>query len=165
MRAGLVYVLQNMRHHAPTKRLSIARALSFNGLGNAQAIAAINAGTHAAPARAGDTIFLLGGCYDGKMDGNKRVPFELAVKEAGVLSVMTSYNRLNGTWCAEDRELLTDVLRDEWGFEGFVVTDWYGVTTTEVSPAAGVDLLFVESACRDFLGAGAPPERLDELLG
>ena len=68
------------------------------------------------------------------------VPFELAIREGGSLGVMTSYNRLNGIWCTEDAELLAGVLRDEWGFEGFVVTDWYGVTTTEVSPGAGVDL-------------------------
>lgn len=68
------------------------------------------------------------------------VPFELAVKEGGSLGVMTSYNRLNGIWCTEDTDLLGGVLRDEWGFEGFVVTDWYGVTTTDVSPGAGVDL-------------------------
>lgn len=68
------------------------------------------------------------------------VPFELAVTEGGSLGLMTGYNRLNGIWCTEDGDLLGGILRDEWGFEGFVVTDWYGVTTTEVSPAAGVDL-------------------------
>ncbi len=68
------------------------------------------------------------------------LPFELAVTEGGSLGVMTSYNRLNGRWCTEDAGLLDGVLRREWGFEGFVVTDWYGVTTTEVSPGAGVDL-------------------------
>lgn len=67
-------------------------------------------------------------------------PFELAVREGGSLGVMTSYNRLNGIWCTEDAHLLGDVLRGEWGFEGFVVTDWYGVATTETSPGAGVDL-------------------------
>ncbi|QYG94939.1 beta-glucosidase [Iamia sp. SCSIO 61187] len=68
------------------------------------------------------------------------LPFELAIREGGSLGVMTSYNRLNGIWCTEDEALLGGILRDEWGFSGFVVTDWYGVTTTEVSPAAGVDL-------------------------
>ena len=53
---------------------------------------------------------------------------------------MTGYNRLNGRWCSEDRELLTDILRGEWGFEGFVLTDWYGVASTVGSNAAGVDL-------------------------
>lgn len=68
------------------------------------------------------------------------LPFELAITEGRSLGVMTSYNRLNGVWCTEDEGLLRGILRGEWGFEGFVVTDWFGVTTTEVSPAAGVDL-------------------------
>ncbi len=68
------------------------------------------------------------------------VPFELAVKEGGVLAVMTAYNRLNGTWCAEDRALLTDVLRDEFGFDGVVMTDWFAVADTVPAAAAGLDL-------------------------
>ena len=67
-------------------------------------------------------------------------PFEAAVREGGSLGVMTSYNRVNGSWCTEQPELLAGILRDEWGFDGFVVTDWFGVTATEVSAAAGVDL-------------------------
>lgn len=68
------------------------------------------------------------------------VPFELAVREGGALGIMTSYNRLNGRWCTEQPELLRDVLRNEWGFEGFVVTDWFAVAVTEASATAGVDL-------------------------
>src|SRR5690606_19785374 len=68
------------------------------------------------------------------------VPFELAVREGGALGIMTSYNRLNGRWCTEQPELLRDILRDEWGFEGFVVTDWFAVAVTEASATAGVDL-------------------------
>jgi beta-glucosidase len=68
------------------------------------------------------------------------VPFEHAVRDGNVLGVMTGYNRLNGMWCSEDGELLTDILRREWGFEGFVLTDWYGVASTVSSQAAGVDL-------------------------
>jgi beta-glucosidase len=67
-------------------------------------------------------------------------PFEAAVREGGALGVMTSYNRVNGRWCTEQPELLAAVLREEWGFEGFVVTDWFGVTGTATSAAAGVDL-------------------------
>jgi beta-glucosidase len=67
-------------------------------------------------------------------------PFELAVREGGSLGVMTSYNRVNGQWCTEQPDLLGGVLRDEWGFDGFVVTDWYGVAGTAASAAAGVDL-------------------------
>lgn len=68
------------------------------------------------------------------------VPFELAVREGDVRAVMTSYNRLNGTWCAEDRSLLTDVLRGELGFDGVVMTDWFAVADTVPAALAGLDL-------------------------
>src|SRR3954463_32682 len=68
------------------------------------------------------------------------VPFELAVKEGGALGIMTSYNRFNGLYCSEDAELLTAILRDEWGFSGFVVSDWYALGTTVGSARAGLDL-------------------------
>ena len=51
-------------------------------------------------------------------------PFETAVKKAQPWTIMAAYNRLNGTYCAENKWLLTDVLRNEWGFQGIVVTDW-----------------------------------------
>ena len=59
-------------------------------------------------------------------------PFELAVTEGGSLGVMTAYNRLNGRWCTEAPDLLAGILRDEWGFDGFVVTGWFGVAGTAV---------------------------------
>lgn len=68
------------------------------------------------------------------------VPFELAVREGGALGIMTGYNRVNGTHVTSHVELLRGVLRDEWGFEGFVITDWFGTVSTERSPVAGVDL-------------------------
>ena len=68
------------------------------------------------------------------------VPFELAVKEGGALGVMTSYNRFNGGYCANDAALLNGILRDEWGFEGFVVSDWYAVVSTIDAARAGLDL-------------------------
>jgi beta-glucosidase len=67
-------------------------------------------------------------------------PFEAAVREGGSLGVMTSYNRVNGRWCTEQPELLAGILRAEWGFEGFVVTDWFGVAGTRAAALAGVDL-------------------------
>ena len=53
---------------------------------------------------------------------------------------MTSYNRLNGRWLTEQREFMTDLLRGEWGFEGIVMTDWFGVANTAISLGAGLDL-------------------------
>ena len=68
------------------------------------------------------------------------VPFELAVREGGTLGVMTSYNRLNGVYNSENRGLLQTILRDEWGFDGFVVTDWFAGGTTAGAAEAGLDL-------------------------
>lgn len=51
-------------------------------------------------------------------------PFEIAIKNSQPWTVMCAYNRLNGEYCAENKWLLTDVLREKWGFEGLVVTDW-----------------------------------------
>ncbi len=68
------------------------------------------------------------------------VPFEAAVKEAGVMSIMTSYNRINGPFAADSRELLEGVLRGEWGFDGLVMSDWFGLHSTAEGIAAGLDL-------------------------
>lgn len=54
-------------------------------------------------------------------------PFEKAVREGGVLSVMNAYQEIDGVPCAASRELLTAILRDEWGFDGIVVSDYYAV--------------------------------------
>jgi beta-glucosidase len=67
------------------------------------------------------------------------VPFEAAVG-AGVRSVMSAYNRLNGTYCAEHEWLLRDVLRGEWGFDGVIISDWFGTTATGPTVRAGVDV-------------------------
>ena len=53
-------------------------------------------------------------------------PFEAAIKEADAASVMSSYNGVNGAWASASTELQIDILRDEWGFDGFTVTDWGG---------------------------------------
>jgi beta-glucosidase len=67
-------------------------------------------------------------------------PFEAAVKRAGVMAVMSSYNQLNGTHTSEHPWLLTQVLRDEWGFDGVVMSDWFGSHSTIETVNAGLDL-------------------------
>ncbi len=67
------------------------------------------------------------------------VPFEHAVR-AGAWGVMSAYNRLGGSYCSENEWLLRDVLRDEWGFDGFVVSDWFAARSTVASTRAGMSL-------------------------
>jgi beta-glucosidase len=66
--------------------------------------------------------------------------FKAAVQEAGVWSVMSAYNKLNGVYCAEDALLLKDVLQKQWGFKGFVVSDWGSTYSTAGTVNAGMDL-------------------------
>lgn len=67
-------------------------------------------------------------------------PFEIAVKESSPWTVMCSYNRIGGVYSADNRWLLTDVLRKEWGFDGVVVSDWGATTNPIVSHASGLDV-------------------------
>ena len=67
------------------------------------------------------------------------VPFESAV-EAGTLAIMTGYNKVAGTWCGENALLIETILRGEWGFDGLVMSDWFGTHTTADAANAGLDL-------------------------
>ncbi len=66
-------------------------------------------------------------------------PFKAAVQEAKSWAVMSAYNRVNGVHASEHKHLLLDILKGEWGFEGLVISDWYGTYSKNV-PAGGVDL-------------------------
>jgi len=67
-------------------------------------------------------------------------PFEIAVREAAPWSVMSAYNRVNGTYASSHRHLIEDILRGDWGFDGFVVSDWGAALETVANLEAGMDL-------------------------
>ena len=67
--------------------------------------------------------------------------FEMMVKESHPKSIMCSYNQLNGTFLSENKYMLTDVLKDKWGFDGFVVTDWGAGKDPAKGVEAGLDLV------------------------
>jgi beta-glucosidase len=80
--------------------------------------------------------------------------FERAIKQAKPWTVMCAYNRLNGPYCSQHKRLLTDILRAEWGFEGFVVSDWGAVHDRVAALEAGLDLEM----------PGPRPDRVQEVI-
>jgi beta-glucosidase len=100
--------------------------------------------------------------------------FEIAVKDSGVQSVMCSYNLLNGTWACEDWYLLTEALKTDWGFTGFVMSDWWAIpstvfNTTVAAALAGLDQEQPDNQYFSTLGEAiasgqVPQSRLDDMV-
>ena len=68
------------------------------------------------------------------------LPFEMAIKEANAKVVMSAYNKLNNIYCSSHENLLIDILKDEWGFDGYVVSDWGAARDTVENAIGGLDL-------------------------
>ena len=89
-------------------------------------------------------------------DADERTMYEIyfpafkAAVDAGVASVMSSYNLVNNVHSAENKWLLTDVLKDEWGFEGFVMSDWTSTYSTLGCVRSGLDLEMPEGFCMNY---------------
>ena len=89
--------------------------------------------------------------------------FEIAIKESKPWTVMTSYNYINGIYTSESKELVTTILRDEWGFEGTVMTDWFGGKDGAKQMWAGNDMLQPgKDEQFDSIVAGVKNGKLDE---
>ncbi|KAI1336484.1 beta-glucosidase [Xylariaceae sp. FL0016] len=68
------------------------------------------------------------------------LPFQLTVRDANPGSFMTGYNGVNGTYCSENPKILEQMLRGEWGWDGMIMSDWFGTYTTTEAMKAGLDL-------------------------
>jgi beta-glucosidase len=89
--------------------------------------------------------------------------FEIAIKEAKPWTVMTSYNYINGVYTSESKDLVTTILRDEWGYEGTVMTDWFGGKDGAKQMWAGNDMLQPgKNEQFDSIVAGVKSGKLDE---
>jgi len=72
--------------------------------------------------------------------------FEGAIKTGEPWTVMCAYNKINGEYCSQNKKLLTDILKYEWGFKGFVVSDWFATSERDLAIKAGMDLEMPTSA-------------------
>ncbi len=67
------------------------------------------------------------------------LPFELAA-QAGCVGMLAAYNKLNGNWCAEQHHVMTEIVKGEWGYQGLIMSDWFGTHSTAATINAGLDL-------------------------
>jgi beta-glucosidase len=87
--------------------------------------------------------------------------FHAAIEEGDVAAVMTAYNRVNGTHMSDHRRLLTEVLKGEWGFSGFVLSDWWGTESAIGATRAGLDLEMPGVPFEELPAAEALPDAID----
>lgn len=90
-------------------------------------------------------------------------PFEAAVREGGAMVVMPAYNKVNGYWCSENNHLNNEILRGDWGFKGFTVSDWGGTHSTMGAALGGLNVQmtgdrYLGPALIDSVKAGKVPE-------
>ena len=96
--------------------------------------------------------------------------FQIALKDSGAGAIMCSYNRINGTYACENPYTLTDVLKKDFGFKGFVVSDWGATQSTEKAALAGLDVempgndSFGEPLKKAVEGGSVPNERLNDMV-
>jgi beta-glucosidase len=94
--------------------------------------------------------------------------FEIGVEDSDVGAVMCSYNRVNGDYACENKYLLTDVLKKDWKFKGFVLTDWGGAHSTAKASAAGLDheepgwIFYGDELKKDVEAGKVPQAELDD---
>jgi len=96
--------------------------------------------------------------------------FEIAIKDGGIGAVMCAYNRINGDYACENDYLLNEVLKEEWGFQGFVLSDWGATHSTTKAVMAGLDIempgsTYLGDALKEAVENGeVPVERLDDMI-
>jgi beta-glucosidase len=94
--------------------------------------------------------------------------FEIGVREANPAAVMCSYNRVNGDYACENKYLLTDILKKEWNFKGFIVSDWQGTHSAAKASAAGLDheepgeIFFGDALKKEVESGKVPMAELDD---
>jgi beta-glucosidase len=95
--------------------------------------------------------------------------FEIALKDSNVQSVMCSYNLVNGVYACENPHLLTDILKGDWGFKGFVMSDWWATHSTATAALAGLDQEQPDNALfaglpQAIQSGQVPQSRLDDMV-